>query len=148
MDHAFDSLKAISAYCPSEQINSSAMPNKFHAKNRFINHNKPSNKTSNYGKSGNTTQYPHPQCVANQAQQRTNSWILTKMYHSNININNAASSKNESSEQKVYSRTTPGLSKFPTHNNQPSTDKVGNPICFKCGENWLHKGLPKTPIQA
>src|SRR5260370_35022148 len=90
------------------------MPNKFHAKYRFINHNKPSNKTSNYGKSGNTTQYPHPQCVANQAQQRTNSWILTKMYHSNININNAASSKNESSEQKIYSRTTPGLSKFPT----------------------------------
>ena len=102
VDHAFDSLKAINAYCPSEQINSSAMPNKFHAKNRFI--DKPSNKTSNYDKSGNTTQYPHLQCVANQAQQRTSTWVPTKTYHLNINKNNAAPSKNKSTEQKTYSR--------------------------------------------
>ena len=40
-----------------------------------------------------------------------------------------------------------GSSKFPACPNQPSTDKAGNPICFKCGKIGFARDCPKHPYK-
>src|SRR5260370_16704800 len=56
-------------------------------------------------------------------------------------------SKKDTPKQKGYTRPIPGMSKFPSHSNQPSTDKVGNPICFKCRKISFTKDCLKHPYK-
>jgi len=116
VDHAFDSLRAISTYCLSDSMNSSSNSNKF----------QPKNKANNYNRQDNTTQQPHTHHLMRQVQNRTN--------YSNTKSFAPHHVKHEPSKQKGNTNSTFGTSKFTPCSKQPSTDKAGNPICFKCGK--------------
>lgn len=61
----------------------------------------------------------------------------------------AATKNNDSYKPKNNSPPASGASKFVTCPNQPSMDKAGNPICFKCGMPGIapniHINLGYTP---
>src|SRR5260370_23752045 len=65
VDHAFDSLRAISAYCLSDSMNSRGTTNKF----------KPKNKANNYNRQDNTMQQPQAHHPTRQVLNRTNSSV-------------------------------------------------------------------------
>src|SRR5260370_34934407 len=65
VDHAFDSLRAISAYCLSDSTNSSGNSNKF----------QPKNKANNYNRQDNTMQQPQVHCPTRQVLNGTNSTV-------------------------------------------------------------------------
>ncbi len=81
---SINSLKAISAYCPNESINSNVLTTKFHVKN----------------KTSNTTQQSQPHHGMNQVQYRTKMSVLTKTNHSKFV---PGYSKNDSSTQQSNS---------------------------------------------
>ena len=56
-------------------------------------------------------------------------------------------SKNITPEQKKSMSPAFGSSKFSPCNKQPSTDKAGNPICFKCGKIGFAQDCPKHPYK-
>src|SRR6266478_5845194 len=109
---------------------------------RFQNKNKNDSYTS-YNRSGDQTQQTQPHCIPNQAPQRANSSAPMKTNYSKYTT---GSSKNDMHNQKMTTNPM-GSSKFPAHPNQPSTDKAGNPICFKCGKIGFARDCPKHPYK-
>jgi len=124
VDHAFDSLRAISTYCLSDSMNSSSNSNKF----------QPKNKANNYNRQDNTTQQPQTHRLTRQVLNRTNSSVQNRTNYSNTKSFAPHHVKHEPSKQKGNTNSTFGTSKFTPCSKQPSTDKAGNLICFKCGK--------------
>ena len=113
------------------------MNSKFHVKN----------KASNYNKSSNTTHQPQPNHMVNQVQHRTNTSILTKLNYNNVKRFTPHPSKDDLLEKKDNANTMQGNSKLTPRKFQPSMDKVGNPICFKCGKIGYARDCPKHPYK-
>src|SRR5260370_10801851 len=102
VNHAFDSLKAISAYCPHELSNSNGSTTKIHTRNT----------ANSYTKSSNPMLHNQPNCVINEVSYQTSSSIPTKMNYPKFTPGHA---KNDSLNQKGNQNLKPGRSKFPTH---------------------------------
>src|SRR6266478_5894280 len=73
VDHAFDSLKAISTYHLSDSMNSTGTTNKF----------QPRNKANNYNRHDNTMQQPQAHRLMRQVLNGTNSSVLNRTNYSN-----------------------------------------------------------------
>src|SRR5260370_42225412 len=68
VDHAFDSLKAISVYKHNNELsNLSITMNKFQARNK-----------TSHNRFNNATQHSQPNCIVNQAQNRINMSVPAK----------------------------------------------------------------------
>ena len=107
-----------------EHTNSSVTTNRFHSKNK-----------TSYTKSSSTTQQLQPQHAVNQVPDRNSITVPTITNYIQTRKFVPSSSKNESTKQRGNKNPDPGTSKFTTpHSTQPSMDKAGNPIYFKCGK--------------
>jgi len=137
VDHAFDSLRAISAYCLSDSTNLSSNSNKF----------QPKNKANNYNRQDNTTQQPQTHRLMRQVLNRTNSSVQNRTNYSNTKSFTPHHAKHEPSKQKGNTNSTFRTSKFTPCSKQPSTDKAGNPICFKCGKIGFAQECLKHPYK-
>src|SRR5260370_22265944 len=84
-------------------------------------------------------------CVVNQIPTRTNNSIQSMMNYPKFAP--AVTKNNDSYKPKNNSTPASGVSKFVTCPNQPSMDKAGNPICFKCGKIRYTRDCPKHPYK-
>src|SRR5260370_34536722 len=73
--------------------------------------------------------------------------VLNRTNYSNTKSFAPHHAKHEPSKQKGNANPTFGTSKFTPHLKQPSTDKAGNPICFKCGKIGFAQECPKHPYK-
>src|SRR5258708_5291574 len=147
VDHAYDLLKAISAYKADTQTATS---------NNFNN--------SNFAKRGasgtptKTTTTPNNPRFANNP--RLNSTLTKNNYnHSSNNYTNNKKSNSGPNQRtgnySSYNKDDKGKdskqfgssSKLTSYPSRPSTDKAGNPICYKCGKIGLARDCPRHPYK-
>ncbi len=144
VDHAFDSLKAISAYKGDQ------MPGMPHTNQKNSNFNRRTN-LATPAKGASTQTSPHT-----PYNTQLNS-TLTKQYnnYSNNNYSNnkytgsGSTQKNHSysnynKDDRAKDTKLPNtLSKLPLNQGWPSNDKAGNPICYKCGKIGFTRDCPR-----
>src|SRR5260370_20436748 len=136
VDHMFDSLKAISTYKHNNELsNLSITTNKFQARNK-----------TSHNRFNNAMLQSQPNRMVNQAQTRINMSVPAKSNYTNSTKFTPGSSKSNMPKQKNQANPL-GMSKFAPHMNQPSTDKAGNPICFRCGKIGYARDCPKHPYK-
>src|SRR5260221_1128723 len=144
VDHAFNSLKAISAY-KGDQV-----PGMLHTNHKSSNFNKRVNPAM-LVKNASTQASPHT-----PYNPQLNS-TLTKLYNNYSNnryTNSGSTQKNYSfnnykKDDKATDAQSPNISsKLPYTQGQPSNDKASNPICYKCGKIRFARDCLKHPYKA
>ena len=148
VDHAFDSLKAISAY------KGETTPIRSSTNHKGTNFNKRSS-SATLGKGANAQN--NARTLFNQKLNSTS----TKMYN-NFPSNNYSNNRytNPGSTQKSNSyynynkdekgkdnRQSSSLSKLPSNQARPLNDKARNPICYKCGKIGFARDCLRHPYK-
>src|SRR5258707_9038323 len=144
VDHAFDSLKVISAYKGDQA------PGVLHTNHKSTNFNKRVNPAMP-AKNASTQAGPH---TPNNPKSNSTSTKPYNNYSNNRYSNSGSTQKNYSfnnykKDDKATDAKLPNISsKLPYTRGQPSNDKAGNPICYKCGKIGFARDCPKHPYKA